>query len=287
MDRAPEHAGAVTLTLGQLEQRLQLAVAARAQLQERQQVYRSFVQTSMEAYGLELPPHMPLNSFTTHPSQTNYPEVTALVDEHIATLTHAQQTQHEERCRGLREEVVAFNTKAQGAHLRPCVRHLQVALSYMEGLDLEALRDSQEPLVVAELERLDVELKWWAEECKELGLMVLDAHSELYTNLEQAYNNPIPEQLRACTEKIGVWKYADSPLPLNLHNLTAFLQAIPAQGLPSLYRPVPCPEQDLPALQAIQLFIHTVDDVSSIRDGVLDCVRRIMQCLGTLRTLQA
>lgn len=287
MNRAPENTGAVTLTLGQLEERLQLAMAARAQLQERQQVYRSFVQTSMEAYGLELPPHMPLNSFTSHPSQTNYPEVTTLVDQHIDGLTQARQVEYKQRCQPLCEEIAAFNVKAHNVHQMPSVAHLQVALSYMEGLDLEALRASQEPLVVSELARLDHELQWWVQECKELGLMVLDAHGELYSALDQVYAHPTSEQLHSCTEKIGVWKYAESPLPMNLHNLTAFLQVIPTEGLPVLYRELPCPEDDLSALQAIQLFIQRVEDVDSIREGVLDCVRRIMQCLGTLRSLQA
>lgn len=61
-----------SLSLGQLEDRLQLVMTLRQHLFERQSVCQHDMRVAVESIGLELPAQTPLNSFTQAPSQTNF-----------------------------------------------------------------------------------------------------------------------------------------------------------------------------------------------------------------------
>ena len=277
---------AVALTLGQLEDRLQLAMAAREQLRQSQTVHRAFVQTSMEAYGLELPTHMPAHSFTIHPSKTNYDALVRVMDVQIDQMVTQYNEQHANVIGMLQDIVAAFNQRVQNLSGTLPTQHLQVALSCWENLKLDALRASEEPLVQGELARVDQIVQWWSEEGKELGQLVLQPESDLYRDVQATYDDPGGDAMKECIRKIGVWKFSDPTVPSSLDTLVQLLRVLPADGLPTLLRTLPMSE-DRAVLETYQSFIDRIAEVVSLREAILDQSRSLVVCLGTLHSLQA
>lgn len=278
---------AVPLTLGQLEVRLQLAMAARDQLRRSQQVHRAFVQASMEAYGLELPTHMPARAFTTHPSRTYFEETLHAVETYVSTTQTQLASAHALEQARLQNCIASLKAKVTHHHQTSCVRRLHTALSYWADINLEALRASQEPLVRSELTKLDTEVQWWANECMELGQLVLQTDGVLYQTLTDTYAQPTVETLRQASNAIGVWKYAEPQVPSNLSQLMALLQALPDGDLPSLWKDLDSDTSNLPILCAQEVFYAAVVEVSSLRQAVFDMVRRVLDSLSILRTFHA
>lgn len=278
---------AVPLTLGQLEVRLQLAMAAREQLRASQLVHRAFVHTSMEAYGLELPPHLPANSFTQHPSKTNYLEVLAVMDTQIDAMEQQQRDMtQQERARVL-SEIESLRAKLAQQPQSPCVSHWHTALSFWRSPEHEVLRASEEPLVVSELAALDAQIQWWADECFAWGQLLLDPQSVLYHTLATAHAKvPTTGDLQIATHELGTWKYAEPPKAPTLETLVLLVRAIPPEGLPALHAPTLADEQDLQLLHGYQAFLSRLYDMASVRESLYELIRKVLGHLSTLRAFQ-
>lgn len=74
-------AGIEPLSIAQLEDRLQLAMAVREQLRTSGVVHRHQISVAVESIGFELPASAPLASFTEAPSATNLKETLSAIDK--------------------------------------------------------------------------------------------------------------------------------------------------------------------------------------------------------------
>ncbi len=153
------------LTLGQLEGRLQLAMALREQLQREGQTYQYSARVAMESFGLELPDTMPLASFTQQPSRTNFEHFSELVEQKQISLRSELAERTAEEFRNTYKEIVDLISKDEPPY-EPQWRELQTLASYLADFSPEEWtnRDSKDPWIQAALLRLDTMMSQWHEQ---------------------------------------------------------------------------------------------------------------------------
>ena len=184
MDDHSPMAGEVTLNAGQLGDRLQLAMAARQQLLERGTVDRHFIRASMEAYGLEMPPHMPPNAFTAHPSTVNYAEAVLKIEDKVTHLQVQLLERLKQEYAAIYDDVMAHYNSAvadRGGH----EQRFRLNALYLSKVDLHAAASSECLLVQNELTKMADMLTSW-EGLNELGATILSEESDLYRHIAKA-----------------------------------------------------------------------------------------------------
>lgn len=163
-------AGIDNLTIGQLEARLQLAMAVNQHLTEQQAVSRHDMRVALESLGLDPPAEAPLNSFTEQPSRTNFSVALAFVrskeTELSDKLLYASRRQLTETL-----EQIANHIQAVKEPWEPRYLMLQVVSKYLDEYEIPG--NHVDEVVQKELTAVHSYMSEW-EKQKQLGQDVIE-----------------------------------------------------------------------------------------------------------------
>lgn len=162
-----------TVSVDQLENRLQLVKLIRQQLLERHAVCRHDMQVAVESVGLELPPETPLNSFTRAPSQTNFTVAISFIQteeqELIAKISKAQKRELSQ----LLVQIVSSMTRYELPY-EPRWELLKVLAQYPIGYAIpENIQDAHGR---EQLTAIEQTMKEWGDQ-RQLGQDLLENHT--------------------------------------------------------------------------------------------------------------
>jgi len=125
-------AGIEPLTIGQLEDRLQLAMAVKQHLTEQRAVSYRDMQVATESLGVELPAHTPLSSFTQIPSQQNYKvAVNWIQSEEEALISKVREATRREITQTL-EQIAGYIHRPREPY-EPRHKMLKIVAQYLIG----------------------------------------------------------------------------------------------------------------------------------------------------------
>ena len=315
MDGHSPTAGDATLSAGQLEDRLQLAMASQQQLLARGTVDRHFVRASMEAYGLELAPHMPPNAFTVHPSTVNYAETALKIEDKVTHLRLLLLERLKQDYATTYEDMMGHYNLAvpdRGSH----DQRFRLNALYLSKVDLHAAASSECLLVQNELTKMADMLTSW-EGLNELGTTILSEESELYRQIAKAQSlvsGAIERQLvlsdaelgtlqdatQAVTSQVRVLRHAemaDVPTPKWLAEQVIQLSQSPhfgrvsAIGLSAL---VPLSGDDtmvsvvgtqLTVLKELHAYYKALCEIDDLVDAAIVRAHEIARSAGLIATL--
>lgn len=154
-------AGIESLSIGQLEDRLELITAFGQQLSDQRTVNRANMQVATESIGLELPERLQLASFTQHPSLTNYKEVAALVKREATALQEHLTLRTREALRVKLESIVKW-IRMDMPPYEPQNKLLQLVRNYLHFFDLGSIAvDHPNNIVQAELAKISAATEEW------------------------------------------------------------------------------------------------------------------------------
>lgn len=169
-------AGIDTLSIGQLEDRLQLAMAVRQHLTDQGVVSRNDMRVAMESLGVELPAHAPLNSFTEQPSRTNYAVAVSFIQTEEQTLINKVRDSARRELTQTLEEIGTLIYKSDAEPYEPRYAMLKIVSKYLTGYTLPT--DCADEIMQTELNKVSEVMTEWQKR-KQLGQDVL-SNAQLY-----------------------------------------------------------------------------------------------------------
>lgn len=146
-------AGAQELSTRQLEDRLQLTMAVRAQIEKTGTVSREQMRVAVESIGLELPADMPLNSYTQAPSRQNVEPTQHVLSAHQEKALVALVGSFKNELRTVLEKVT--NSRMRNyASLKSKLNRLQMDAYRYGGFDVTSVVDREEAAIKAECDHI-------------------------------------------------------------------------------------------------------------------------------------
>lgn len=177
-------AGSESLTIRQLEDRLQLTMAVRTQIENQGTVHREQMRVALESIGLELPADMPLNSYTQMPSRQNLEQTKHVLSQHqeqaLVNLVGSFK-------RSLKQSMDSIHEKIwrPASDVKSALYKLRCTSNYCSDVNWTELTGVEDPAIQAECAIIEEAMNNWLG-LQQLGLDAVSAFGSLYEDSRKA-----------------------------------------------------------------------------------------------------